>query len=142
LEITESLFLQATHTVGATINGLAAIGVRFALDDFGTGYSSLAYVRQFPIDTIKVDRSFVVDIPTDEEAVGIVRAISGLAESLNVGVVAEGIDSPEQVRFLRLLGCARGQGYLYGAAVPADEFAARLESEAKDPGNDASRFSG
>ena len=84
LEITESLFLQATHEVAATMDAICAMGVRFALDDFGTGYSSLAYVRKFPIATIKIDRSFVADLPADEGAVAIVRTISALAESLHM----------------------------------------------------------
>ena len=130
LEITESVFLGATQAVRATMSDLVALGVRFALDDFGTGYSSLAYVRNFPVSTLKIDRSFVVDLPSNEQAVAIVRAISVLAESLGMRVVAEGIDSLAQVRFLRLLGCSLGQGFLFGAAVPEREFAALLERQA------------
>ena len=131
LEITESLFMGATPAVRATMDALVAIGVHFALDDFGTGYSSLAYLRNFPVSTIKIDRSFVVGLPASEQAVAIVRAISVLAESLRMRVVAEGIETIDQVRFLRLLGCATGQGYLYGAAMPRHEFAALLEDQSE-----------
>jgi EAL domain-containing protein (putative c-di-GMP-specific phosphodiesterase class I) len=113
------------------MDALVAIGVHFALDDFGTGYSSLAYLRNFPVSTIKIDRSFVVGLPASEQAVAIVRAISVLAESLRMRVVAEGIETIDQVRFLRLLGCATGQGYLYGAAMPRHEFAALLEDQSE-----------
>ena len=96
----------------------AALGVRVVLDDFGTGYSSLAYLRQLPLDTIKVDRSFVTDLDVRDPNVGIIRAVVSLAHGLGITVVAEGIETDEQARRLRELGCDMGQGYAW--AHPAD----------------------
>ena len=97
---------------------LRALGVRIVLDDFGTGYSSLAYLRQLPLDTIKVDRSFVTDLDVRDPNVGIIRAVVSLAHGLGITVVAEGIETEEQARRLRELGCDMGQGYVW--AHPAD----------------------
>ena len=97
---------------------LRALGVRIVLDDFGTGYSSLAYLRQLPLDTIKVDRSFVTDLDVRDPNVGIVRAVVSLAHGLGITVVAEGIETEEQARRLRELGCDMGQGYAW--AHPAE----------------------
>ena len=110
------------------LHQLRALGVRVVLDDFGTGYSSLAYLRQLPLDTIKVDRSFVTDLDVRDPNVGIVRAVVSLAHGLGITVVAEGIETDEQARRLRELGCDMGQGYAW--AHPADpikvgEFVAR-----------------
>jgi diguanylate cyclase len=100
------------------LNQLRALGVRVVLDDFGTGYSSLAYLRQLPLDTIKVDRSFVTDLDVRDPNVGIIRAVVSLAHGLGISVVAEGIETDEQARRLRDLGCDMGQGYTW--AHPAD----------------------
>jgi EAL domain-containing protein (putative c-di-GMP-specific phosphodiesterase class I) len=97
---------------------LRSLGVRIVLDDFGTGYSSLAYLRHLPLDTIKIDRSFVTDLDVQDPNVGIVRAVVSLAHGLGVSVVAEGIETDEQARRLRDLGCDMGQGYTW--AHPAD----------------------
>jgi EAL domain-containing protein (putative c-di-GMP-specific phosphodiesterase class I) len=97
---------------------LRSLGVRMVLDDFGTGYSSLAYLRHLPLDTIKIDRSFVTDLDVADPNVGIVRAVVSLAHGLGVSVVAEGIETAEQARRLRELGCDMGQGYNW--AHPAD----------------------
>ena len=127
LEITESLFLQENRTIAATITHIGALGVSFVLDDFGTGYSSLAYIRKFPIDKIKIDRSFVTEIPMNPESVAIVRAVAALADSLGLRLIAEGIETAEQVKFLRLLGCHEGQGYLYAQPLAARDFVALIE---------------
>jgi EAL domain-containing protein (putative c-di-GMP-specific phosphodiesterase class I) len=97
---------------------LRSLGVRIVLDDFGTGYSSLAYLRQLPLDTIKVDRSFVTDLDVRDPNVGIIRAVVSLAHGLGITVVAEGIETDEQARRLRELGCDMGQGYAW--AHPAE----------------------
>jgi EAL domain-containing protein (putative c-di-GMP-specific phosphodiesterase class I) len=97
---------------------LRSLGVRIVLDDFGTGYSSLAYLRHLPLDTIKIDRSFVTDLDVQDPNVAIVRAVVSLAHGLGVSVVAEGIETDEQARRLRDLGCDMGQGYTW--AHPAD----------------------
>jgi EAL domain-containing protein (putative c-di-GMP-specific phosphodiesterase class I) len=98
-----------------------------AIDDFGTGYSSLSYLTSFPISKIKIDRSFVVKLPNDKNAIAVVTAIVGLAKSLNLKVVAEGIETAEQFACLAKLGCQYGQGYLFGNPLPAIEATKLLE---------------
>lgn len=116
IEITESLFLHSGNLLEDTLKDLRRLGVRFALDDFGTGYSSLSYLQRFPVDKIKIDRSFVSGLPFDQNSVGIVRAIAAMARALGIDLVAEGVENLEQVLLLRALGCNEGQGYLYGRA--------------------------
>jgi diguanylate cyclase (GGDEF)-like protein len=118
LEITESSVMDRSEASLAVLQQLRALGVRVVLDDFGTGYSSLAYLRQLPLDTIKVDRSFVTDLDVQDPNVGIVRAVVSLAHGLGITVVAEGIETEEQARRLRDLGCDMGQGFAW--AHPAD----------------------
>ena len=118
LEITESSVMDRSESSLAVLKQLRALGVRVVLDDFGTGYSSLAYLRQLPLDTIKIDRSFVTDLDVHDPNVGIVRAVVSLAHGLGITVVAEGIETDEQARRLRELGCDMGQGYAW--AHPAE----------------------
>ena len=122
LEITELLFLNENPGVVATMNRIRAMGVHFALDDFGTGYSSLAYLQRFPIDKIKIDRSFIKGIPHDQGSVAIVRAVAAMAESLDMRLIAEGIDREEHISILKLLGCHEGQGFLFSKPVPQADF--------------------
>lgn len=126
LEITESTLMKHTPATAETLNALARLGVRIALDDFGTGYSSLNYLRRLPIDTLKVDRSFVRDIPDDKDDAAIAQAIVALAQSLHLRVIGEGVETPAQREFLRGLGCEIMQGYLFGKPVPAADFARML----------------
>jgi diguanylate cyclase (GGDEF)-like protein/PAS domain S-box-containing protein len=121
LEITESTIMERTDSVVTTLRDLKALGVQLAMDDFGTGYSSLSYVHRFPIDTLKIDRSFVNRLDADNEAAEVVRAIVGLAHNLGLDVIAEGVESPEQLAQLQLFGCEYGQGYLLSPPVPYDE---------------------
>ena len=118
LEITESSVMDRSESSLGVLRQLRALGVRIVLDDFGTGYSSLAYLRQLPLDTIKVDRSFVTDLDVQDPNVGIIRAVVSLAHGLGITVVAEGIETDEQARRLRELGCDMGQGYAW--AHPAE----------------------
>ncbi len=118
LEITESSVMDRSEASLGVLQQLRSLGVRIVLDDFGTGYSSLAYLRHLPLDTIKIDRSFVTDLDVQDPNVGIVRAVVSLAHGLGVSVVAEGIETDEQARRLRDLGCDMGQGYTW--AHPAD----------------------
>jgi diguanylate cyclase (GGDEF)-like protein len=126
IEITESVFLEDPAFITETLKALRALGASIALDDFGTGYSSLAYLRRFPIDKVKLDRSFIVGLPYDQEAAAIVRAVGALGKSLGIRLNAEGVERPEQVALLRLTGFEEGQGYLFGRAVPAADIAAGL----------------
>jgi len=126
LEITESLLMRGTEKVIAIMNELVAMGMALALDDFGTGYSSLAYLKKFPISTLKIDRSFVIGLPYEENDCAIARAIVTMAQQLRQEIVAEGVETAEQMSFLRELGCDQLQGYLFSQPVPAAEFAAML----------------
>ena len=126
LEITESLLLAETETNLAILHQLRELGVSISLDDFGTGYSSLSYLRSFPFDKIKIDRSFVKDIAERPDCVAIVRAISGLGRSLNITTTAEGVETIDQLDWLRAEGCNEVQGFLFSAAKPATEVDALL----------------
>jgi diguanylate cyclase (GGDEF)-like protein/PAS domain S-box-containing protein len=126
LEITESLFLAETEANLAILHQLRELGVSISMDDFGTGYSSLSYLRSFPFDKIKIDRSFVKDLAERSDCVAIVRAISGLGRSLNITTTAEGVETVDQLDWLRAEGCNEVQGFLFSAARPAAEVAALL----------------
>ncbi|NEX64000.1 putative bifunctional diguanylate cyclase/phosphodiesterase [Noviherbaspirillum galbum] len=122
LEITESLLVRGAENVIPIMNQLVAMGLALALDDFGTGYSSLAYLKKFPISTLKIDRSFVIGLPHEENDCAIARAIVTMAQQLRQEIVAEGVETREQMSFLRDLGCDQLQGYLFSPALPPAEF--------------------
>ncbi len=131
LEITESVLVLERDPAIAVMTELRAIGVRIAMDDFGTGYSSLSYLRRLPIDELKIDRSFVSELPGDEGAVAIVRALLAMGRSLRMHIIAEGIETPEQAEFLSGIGCDSGQGYYYARPLPPDgliAFARKVEA--------------
>ncbi len=127
LELTESCLMQDENSTVAALRALKDVGVHLALDDFGTGYSSLSYLQRYPIDTLKIDRSFVQDLATDAGAANIVSAVIGMGNSLHMRVIAEGIETREQLEFLKQHGCPVGQGYYFSQPVPAVEFGALLE---------------
>lgn len=131
LEVTESLFLEDSHATENFIAELSAIGVRFALDDFGTGYSSLSYVQKYPFKKIKVDRSFVSGPDVGQKTNAIIHAVAELGSKLGMEIVAEGIETIEQVRIVREAGCTLGQGYYFSRAVP-DYLAAMLLAQADE----------
>jgi diguanylate cyclase (GGDEF)-like protein/PAS domain S-box-containing protein len=122
LEITESSAMQSPETSIRTLFELKKLGIRISLDDFGTGHSSLSYLKRFPIDTLKIDQSFVHDITSDPDTAAIVTAIIAMAHSLRLKVIAEGVEYPEQEEFLRRHGCDQMQGYLRTPPIAADEF--------------------
>ncbi|RLA20077.1 MAG: hypothetical protein DRQ61_03430 [Gammaproteobacteria bacterium] len=123
LEITESLMMGDAHNATNVLKEIKSRGFSIAMDDFGTGYSSLAYLKRFPIDTIKIDRTFVRDITTDEDDAAIIDAILAIARQLKLKSVAEGIEEEEQLAYLLEKGCEIGQGYLFSKPVPVDEMA-------------------
>jgi diguanylate cyclase (GGDEF)-like protein/PAS domain S-box-containing protein len=122
LELTETFLMQDSKSTLGVLLALKAMGVQLALDDFGTGYSSLSYLRRFPIDTLKIDQSFVRDITTDAGDAGIVSAVISMGKSLNMRVVAEGVETQEQLAFLQEQRCPEGQGYHFSRPLVAREF--------------------
>ena len=131
LEITESLLLEDSESTLATLHQLKNLGARISMDDFGTGYSSLSYLRSFPFDKIKIDRSFIRDLADKDDAIAIVRAVTGLGESLGMTTTAEGVETKEQFERLRSEGCTEVQGYLFSQPRPANELAALIASVPK-----------
>jgi diguanylate cyclase (GGDEF)-like protein/PAS domain S-box-containing protein len=133
IEITESLLMQDTGLILATLNRLHDLGVRIAMDDFGTGYSSLCYMRSFPFSRIKIDRSFIKDLSDENDSAAIVRAIADLAHNLRINTTAEGVETREQQRIARDLGCTEMQGYLFSHPRPKAALAG-LFASAGTPG--------
>jgi EAL domain-containing protein (putative c-di-GMP-specific phosphodiesterase class I) len=121
LEVTESLALENAATIMGTLNECQALGVQIAMDDFGTGYSSLSYLKRYPLDALKIDQSFVRNITRDVGDAAIARAIVAMAHSFNMSVIAEGVETTEQLAFLKALGCEYFQGYLFSKPVPAEQ---------------------
>jgi EAL domain-containing protein (putative c-di-GMP-specific phosphodiesterase class I) len=126
LEITESLVMHNRERAVALITQLKELGVSVAIDDFGTGYSSLAYLKRFPIDSLKIDRSFVTDIPGDADNAAITQAIIAMAHNLKLRVIAEGVENAAQFRFLREHGCDEMQGYYFSRPLPEAQASALL----------------
>jgi diguanylate cyclase (GGDEF)-like protein/PAS domain S-box-containing protein len=126
LELTESMVIQNTERAGKILAAIKKMGVRLAIDDFGVGYSSLTHLKRFPIDTLKVDRSFICDLPQDLEDKAICEAIIAMGKSLNLTVVAEGVETLEQQTFLQEHNCDEMQGFLFSKPIPGDQFAALL----------------
>jgi diguanylate cyclase (GGDEF)-like protein/PAS domain S-box-containing protein len=122
LEITETLLVRGPDQVIPIMNELVAMGLSLALDDFGTGYSSLAYLKKFPISTLKIDRSFVIGLPREQNDCAIAQAIVTMGQQLRQEIVAEGVETPAQMAFLRNLGCDQLQGYLFSPPVPAGDY--------------------
>jgi EAL domain-containing protein (putative c-di-GMP-specific phosphodiesterase class I) len=128
LELTESVLLEDVDRHMRTLLDLRALGVRLAIDDFGTGFSSLTYLKRFPVDAVKIDRSFVAGLGTDASDTAIVRSVIDLAHALSLKVVAEGVEQPEQLEALRSLGCDFAQGYLFAPPLPTEELLPWLAS--------------
>jgi diguanylate cyclase (GGDEF)-like protein len=135
LEITESLLMRDTEETVGWLGEIKRLGVSLSVDDFGTGYSSLSYLKRFPVDVLKIDRSFVSDLPGDPESVSLVNTIIAMAKSLKLGLVAEGVENQEQVDFLVAAECDLLQGFHFGRPMPAEALTRWLEGEIKEMGN-------
>jgi diguanylate cyclase (GGDEF)-like protein/PAS domain S-box-containing protein len=135
LELTETFLMQDSSTTAAVLLALKGFGVQLALDDFGTGYSSLSYVRRFPIDTLKIDRSFVRDLTTDADNATIVSAVINMGHSLHMLVVAEGVETADQATMLREQACPQGQGYYFASPLSAETFATLRAADAGNHGS-------
>ncbi|SNS98676.1 PAS domain S-box-containing protein/diguanylate cyclase (GGDEF) domain-containing protein [Noviherbaspirillum humi] len=129
LELTESVTMQEVDTTIGLMRSIKDMGISLSIDDFGTGYSSFSYLRRLPIDTLKIDKSFVQDIATDPDGAAIVSAIISMAKILKQKVIAEGVETPAQYEFLRQQGCDQIQGYYFSEPLPAEEFEARFLRE-------------
>ncbi|MFA5083106.1 MAG: EAL domain-containing protein, partial [Hydrogenophilaceae bacterium] len=123
---TENMLMHDTETSASVLEAIKNLGVRLAIDDFGTGYSSLSYLKRFPIDTLKIDQSFVRDIVTDEDGAAIVNAVIGMGRSLKQRVIAEGVETDGQLTVLRTQQCDQVQGFLFSHPLPAEGFARLL----------------
>jgi EAL domain-containing protein (putative c-di-GMP-specific phosphodiesterase class I) len=133
LEITENVLMEESEDSIDRLGALKRLGVRLAIDDFGTGYSSLSYLRRFPLDILKVDRSFVEGVAQGPEDAAIVRAVVNLSKTLNLEVIAEGVEEPKQHEALREMGCPLGQGFLYAPAVSSHTAEALLAGGLSSP---------
>ena len=127
LEITESMLMEDTQLATLTLRELSQMGINLAIDDFGTGYSSLSYLKQFPLNVLKIDSSFIRDLTTDKEDAAIVDAIMAMSESLGLTVVAEGVETDEQLTYLKQHHCQRAQGYLLSRPLDKDAFMALVK---------------
>jgi len=130
LEVTESMVMENTDGAIALLRRLKALGVHIAIDDFGTGHSSLAYLKRFPVDNLKIDRSFIADTPADRGAAAITQAIIAMAHSLELKVIAEGVETEAQYQFLLAQRCDEYQGYFFSKPLPAEQMRALLEDAA------------
>ena len=133
LEITEGMVMQDPERAVGLLRDMRDIGVHVAIDDFGTGHSSLAYLKRFPVDNLKIDRSFIADIPADRGDAAITQAIIAMAHSLELKVIAEGVETQAQFDFLAAQGCDEYQGYFFSKPLPEDEARALLERAAVAP---------
>ena len=133
LEITESTAMRNAEATGTTLRNLKALGVRIAIDDFGTGYSSLSYLKRFPIDSLKIDRSFVTELPGNQDDATIAQAIITMAHALRLKVIAEGVETEAQLEFLTANGCDEIQGYYFSRPLPAEQCTQLLRDKRKLP---------
>ena len=136
LEITESMVMQEPEKAAALLEDLKSMGLYLSIDDFGTGYSSLAYLKRFPIDSLKIDRSFIKDIPANSDDLAITQAVIAMAHGLRLRTVAEGVETEEQLEWLKRFGCEEIQGYLFSKPLPAEEAARFLAASFRKESTD------
>jgi EAL domain-containing protein (putative c-di-GMP-specific phosphodiesterase class I) len=125
-EITESTLMAHGESTNTTLRQLKELGISIAIDDFGTGYSNLAYLKRFPVDALKIDIAFIRDLATNSDDAAITAAIINMAHSLRLKVIAEGVETCEQLDFLRIHGCDEVQGYLFSRPLPASEISTKF----------------
>lgn len=142
LEITESMLMDSKDASVSKLEELKRAGFMLSVDDFGTGYSSMSYLKRFPIHALKIDRSFIQDLPGNLDDAAITKAIVSMAQSLGLSVVAEGVETTEQMEFLRENGCEVSQGFFFGRAVPADQVVDLMKTivDDADDGTSAASF--
>ena len=128
LELTESVLMENKDSAAATIEDLKALGVSLSIDDFGTGYSSLNYLKRFSVDYLKIDQTFIKNIPRNNKDTAIIHAIVSLAQSLEIDLVAEGVEKDAQYEYLKALGCQEVQGFLISRPVDPEEIARMLQT--------------
>jgi EAL domain-containing protein (putative c-di-GMP-specific phosphodiesterase class I) len=133
LELTESVLMKRAESAASVLEALRTAGIQIAVDDFGTGFSSLSYLRKFPIDALKIDQSFVRQITMTPDDTTIVRAIISLGQSMKLRVIAEGVETLEELTFLQTHHCNEGQGYYFSRPVPPGQFAKLLEAGIHKP---------
>jgi len=133
IELTENVLMRDVELCSRVLANLREYGIRTAIDDFGTGYSSLSYLKQLPIDNLKIDRSFVLDIPGDANDCAIAAAVIGLARTLGMETIAEGIETIEQQDYLMRIGCSKVQGYLHSKPLPAKDYLAFVSAYHAEP---------
>ena len=131
LEVTESMVMRNVTRAAKMLEAIHRRGIRLAIDDFGTGYSSMSLMKRFPIDTLKIDRSFVIDLPSDFEDQAITQAIISMGKALGMTIIAEGVETVEQEAFLRSHACDEMQGFLFSKPLPAREMANLLRTESQ-----------
>jgi EAL domain-containing protein (putative c-di-GMP-specific phosphodiesterase class I) len=129
LELTESIAMQNVEVTIKILNEISKAGIKLSIDDFGTGYSSLAYLKRYPINKLKIDKSFVNDITTDSDDAAIVNTIVAMAHNLRLNVIAEGVETAEQTEFLKKIGCEEVQGFLFAKPMPYSRLEELLEDE-------------
>ncbi|MEH6826464.1 MAG: EAL domain-containing protein, partial [Motiliproteus sp.] len=122
IEVTESTMMKDPEAMIRSLSALKRLGVGLALDDFGTGYSSLVYLQRFPFDKLKIDRAFIVDVNTSANHATMTHTISTMAKNLDMGVIAEGVETGDQLAFLKQCGCKEAQGYLFSRPVTVGQF--------------------
>lgn len=133
LEITERLLLDNSIETAEILRELDRAGIRLSVDDFGTGYSALSYLKSYPFDTLKIDKSFIQDVMKEPEDASLVRAIINMAHSLGLTIIAEGVEKESQTNFLKQEGCDFAQGYFYSRPLPAGEFSEWLRTNHRTP---------
>ncbi len=129
IELTENMIMENAEANILTLQNLKSLGVKISIDDFGTGYSSLSYLQRFPLDQLKIDQSFIREIRSHKEPIPIIKAVISLAHDLGMTVVAEGIETPEQLFHIQSLNCEEYQGYLCSKPIPAPEFLKLIEPD-------------